>query len=194
VKRPVVLVPGWADRPRSLRHIRAHLLRSGYSTDSLHVLDFKRRFGSNTEHARELSNVLLSLPGDRDHDVDIVAHSMGGLAVRHLFSAHPRSARRIHRVICLGSPHAGTRTAWLGWGIGAREMRPGSEFLSKLPRGVPEGSDFVNIRAPLDLRILPGSSTELAGARNFQVPCLGHRDLLRRGAVLRRIVELLAEP
>jgi pimeloyl-ACP methyl ester carboxylesterase len=194
MRREVLLVPGWSDRPRSFRHIRSFLVNAGFLPANIHTIDFRSRNGSNVEHAEELAQRIAEIPSNGARDVDIIAHSMGGLAVRYLLAHHPAAAHRIRRAISLGSPHRGTMMAWLGWGHGAHEMRPQSPFLRDLANASFNGAELISIRAiPIDLRILPGSNSVLEGARNYDILCLGHRDLLRRKRVLRRIVDLLRE-
>jgi triacylglycerol lipase len=193
MSRAILLVPGWGDRSRSLRHIRSYLLRAGHAENAIHLLEFRARFGSNIEHADEIKAWIARQRGT-GRTIDVVAHSMGGLAVRYLLHNFPVEASRIRRVISLGSPHAGTVVAWLGLGAGAREMRPASSFLNALSNASTAGVDLVSLRAPFDLRILPGTSSILSGARNYEIRCLGHRDLLRRRSVLERIRQLLEEP
>src|SRR5687767_731660 len=174
MSRAVLLVPGWGDGSRSLRHLRSYLIGTGYSDESVHAIDFRSPFGSNIAHARELAAFIDALAPASEPSIDIVAHSMGGLAVRYLLGHLPAAARRIRRVISLGSPHAGTLWAWLGWGEGAREMRPASDFLTALNGAGTAGADLVSLRAPFDLRILPGTSSILSGARNYQLRSIGH--------------------
>ena len=193
MSRAILLVPGWGDRSRSLRHIRSYLLGTGYAESAVHAIQFRARYGSNIEHAEEIKAWIARQPGT-GRSIDVVAHSMGGLAVRYLLHNFPVEASRIRRVISLGSPHAGTVVAWLGLGAGAREMRPASGFLRALSNASTAGVDLVSLRAPFDLRVLPGTSSILSGARNYEIRCLGHRDLLRRRSVLDRIRQLLEEP
>src|SRR5262245_29833434 len=56
--------------------------------------------------------------------VVIVAHSMGGLVARAYLRDY--GARKVARLITLGSPHHGSVHACLGAGLNAREMEPGS--------------------------------------------------------------------
>jgi triacylglycerol lipase len=193
MRREVLLVPGWSDRSRSFRHIRTFLVNAGFPPSNIHTIDFRSRNGSNVEHAAELAQRIAEIPSNGARDVDVIAHSMGGLAVRYLLAHHPAAANRIRRAISLGSPHRGTMMAFLGWGRGALEMRPQSSFLRDLANAPFNGAELISIRAPVDLRILPGSNSVLEGARNYEILCLGHRDLLRRKRVLQRIVDLLQE-
>ena len=192
MKHPVLLVPGWSDRSRKLRHLQQHLLAAGWPAHAVRALEFRNRFGGNLEHAQEIAAAVRALAGgEAGARIDIVAHSMGGLAVRQLLHAH---AERMHvrRVVFLGTPHAGTHAAYLGWGQGARDMRRGSSFLNALAAATPGDSvDLISIRTPLDMRVFPGTSAELVGARNLTVWCAGHRRLLSAPGVLRLVQSLL---
>jgi pimeloyl-ACP methyl ester carboxylesterase len=56
--------------------------------------------------------------------VNLVAHSMGGLIARYYVTAYGESGR-VHKVITIGTPHAGTTTAWItlsNRGYTAREV------------------------------------------------------------------------
>lgn len=61
---------------------------------------------SATENADALHLFLERLKGERVH---LVAHSLGGLVVRHLFQRHPE--QRSGRVVTLGTPHNGSHVA-----------------------------------------------------------------------------------
>jgi triacylglycerol lipase len=192
LKRPVLLVPGWSDRARQLRHVQQHLRIAGWPEESVHTVEFRDRYGGNVEHAHEIADELRAFARAQNADtVDIVAHSMGGLAVRYLLHTLPER-QLVCRVIFLGTPHSGTLAAWLAWGAGGHDMRPGSVFLSTLTKepGVPR-AELISVRTPLDLRIFPGASAVLNGARNITVWCAGHRRLLRASSVLRLIQSLL---
>jgi len=68
--------------------------------------------------------------------VDVIAHSMGGLMVRHYLSQH--SDNHVRRLVFLATPHFGSNAALWLLGIGstmakgniqANEIQPGSDFL-----------------------------------------------------------------
>jgi triacylglycerol esterase/lipase EstA (alpha/beta hydrolase family) len=192
LKHPVLLVPGWRDRARKLRHLQQHLLAAGWPAHTVHSLEFRNRFGGNVEHADELAAAMRALAGNESGErIDIVAHSMGGLAVRQLLHKHAERAH-VRRVVFLGTPHAGTLAAYLDWGQGARDMRRGSAFLNALAAAAPvEPIELISIRTPLDMRVFPGASAELSGARNLTIWCAGHRRLLRAPVVLRLVQSVL---
>ncbi len=108
----------------------------------------------------------------------VVAHSMGGLAVRAWW-AEDRSAQRLHRLITLATPHRGSVMAQLGHGPSARQMRPHSPWLASLQtQETPEHarrtlcfySACDNIVIPSGAAILPGAeSREVLGCAHIAI-------------------------
>ena len=185
---PVLLVPGWGDTAADLLPLRASLTDSGWSGEQVSALTFADAFGSNGEHAVEINEAITRLLEQTGEDqVDIVAHSMGGLAVRLVLASETQ--RRVRRVVFLATPHRGTVMALFGWGDGATEMVPGSEFLERLNKVSPphDASEILALRSPLDLVVIPSDSAVLPGVRNEEVCCPTHQGLLMDGEVFRRI-------
>lgn len=177
--RPVLLVPGWGDGPEELEPLKERFLESGW--DSLEVLPvgFEDPVGSNERHAREIGKAARELRERTGAErIDVVAHSMGGLAVRAWLLKE--GAEHTRRVVFLATPHEGTYAAHLAWGEGAEEMLPRSPFILGLRRGepVPRGVRAITVRTPLDLHILPNESATLPGLPNLEVCCPTHAGLL----------------
>jgi triacylglycerol lipase len=158
------------------------------------VVDFRDRHCSNHDHAAEIIAAIGRLRAATGFEcTDVVAHSMGGLALR-LCLADAGHAACIRRVVFLATPHAGTWAAWLARGAGGREMRPGSALMREL--GQSSVADHVRgwtIRTPIDLRIFPGGSADLDGMRGVEVCCPTHRGLLRSARVFAAIARALTE-
>ncbi len=83
--------------------------------------------------------------------VDVIAHSMGGLLVRHYLADHDENP--IRRVVFLATPHFGSNAARLLMGLGsalaegniqANEIQPGSDFLWQL--NVSQGSELEHVQ------------------------------------------------
>jgi hypothetical protein len=117
---------------------------------------------------------------------------MGGLAVREYIRASGDEAR-VRRAVFLGTPHRGTVTAALAWGDGGREMVPGSDFLERLNAAADSSAEFLAVRTPVDLNVIPSSSAMLPGARNLAVCCPSHHGLLSHRETLRAIVTFLLD-
>lgn len=190
---PVLLVPGWGDQAPDLDGFVVRLVEAGWPRTRVSVLDFRNPVGSNLDHAEEVARAVEALRTlTRSERVDIVAHSMGGLAVRH-YLQFEGGAERVRRAVFLGTPHRGTVAAMLAWGDGGREMVPGSDFLSRLNEGdgIPSGVELLSIRTPVDLRIIPGSSAMLPGARNLEICCPTHPGMVDDDDTFRAVLGFL---
>ncbi len=105
----------------------------------------------------------------------VVAHSMGGLAVRAWLRTS-RDDHRVHSIITIGSPHGGTALARFGFSHNTRQMRRGGPWLSAL-----EASESRQRRALFtcyfghcDNIVVPASTATLAGADNRHIPGIAH--------------------
>ncbi len=190
---PVLLVPGWGDQASDLEPARQWLLQEGWTEARVQALSFDDPWGSNESNAREVARAVESLQGLTGAGrVDVVAHSMGGLALRYYLSFE-EGHERVRRAVFLGTPHRGTVAAMLAWGEGGRQMVPGSNFLNRLNanNGVPEEVEALAIRTPVDLRVIPGSSAMLLGALNLEICCPTHPQLVEDEATLGAVVNFL---
>lgn len=191
---PVLLVPGWFDTGRDLAALRIRLLGAGWSDDWVEAITFRDPTGSNRDHAEELSEAVDRMLASTDAErVDIVAHSMGGLATR--FYLWSRVDARVRRVVFIGSPHRGTLSAHLAWGGGRREMMPDSPFLDSLNARppVPPEVEAITIRTRVDTHIVPGESATLPGIADFELCCPTHAGLLRHQEVFEIVLRFLED-
>lgn len=182
---PVLLVPGWFDSARDLAALRIHLLGAGWPGSHVSTLTFLEPTGSNRDHADELEAAVRAIRAESGADsVDIVAHSMGGLAVRWYLLT--RANAPVRRAIFIASPHRGTLSAHLAWGGGRDEMMPGSPFLDTLNvrQPVPVGVDAITVRTLIDTHIVPGESATLPGVPDYPLCCPTHAGLLQDRDVL----------
>lgn len=189
---PVLLVPGWSDTARVLRPCREFLIRAGWPADAVRSLSFRDRYGSNVEHAQEIAAAAADLAVRSARRVAVVAHSMGGLALRHYLLEGGEDT--VDTAIFAGTPHRGTWVAWLAWGRGGVEMRPGSSFLESLnARPLPPSVRAVCLRTPIDTRVVPGHSAWLDGAACHTVRLPTHPRMLRHPATLELVRDLLLD-
>lgn len=104
----------------------------------------------------------------------VVAHSMGGLALRCYLRRYGDAA--IARVLTIASPHDGTLLARFGHGRNARQMQPGSRLLAELAASedAARRAKFVCIATQDDNLIVPRASALLPGARHHALDGVGH--------------------
>jgi triacylglycerol esterase/lipase EstA (alpha/beta hydrolase family) len=119
----------------------------------------------------------------------LVAHSMGGLAVRAWLTTSGADSR-VHRVITLGTPHHGTWLARFGRTTNARQMRIGSPWLISLAQREPAAryAKFTCCYSHCDNIVFPASTATLPGARNLHVPGTAHVHLAFQGAAFAELL------
>ncbi|MFP5501518.1 MAG: esterase/lipase family protein, partial [Candidatus Sericytochromatia bacterium] len=87
--------------------------------------------------------------------VDVVTHSMGGLAGRY-FMLKLGGNRFIRRFVSIATPHHGTQWAHLGFTQSLKDMVPGNPLLKELSPEIPvPGVKCLNIRAGWDQIVWP---------------------------------------
>lgn len=117
----------------------------------------------------------------------LVGHSMGGLVAR----AYLRQAggAAVRKLITLGTPHEGSRHAWLMYGASLADMRPGSAFLTTLNTGIADAPavPVVSLWSWHDSMVTPQTSSRLAWAHNIEIGGVAHNALLTDRGVWRRV-------
>ena len=105
----------------------------------------------------------------------LVAHSMGGLAVRAWLSTQA-TAVTAHRIITIGTPHRGTWLARFGSTLNALQMRRGDAWQKKL--SATEAADrlarFTCFYGHADNIVFPASTATLPGADNRHIAACAH--------------------
>lgn len=108
--------------------------------------------------------------------VVLIGHSMGGLVSRCYVQRHGGD-RFVSKIITLGTPHHGTRSALRGRGENARQMRPGNPWLEALNAEPPVAVPLVSIYSYHDNIVYPQDSSVLPWAKNIGLPGIGHLEL-----------------
>ena len=114
----------------------------------------------------------------------IVAHSMGGLAVRAWLRGDP--AARVHRLITIASPHGGTRLAGRGRGRNVVQMRHGGDWVAALARDdqATSRTQVVCFWSHCDNIVVPSRSAQLPGADNRHLDGTPHVAMVFHAAVV----------
>ncbi|HSD61875.1 MAG TPA: alpha/beta fold hydrolase, partial [Burkholderiales bacterium] len=122
--------------------------------------------------------------------VVLLTHSMGGLVSR-AYIARLGGAKRVAKLVTLGTPHHGSELVRLGIGRCAADMLPGGAWLRELEAA--EGAGIavpaVSIFSWHDNLVAPQDSARLAGAQNVALERLGHLRLLFDPGVFRVVAE-----
>jgi triacylglycerol lipase len=190
--RRVVLVHGFLNTRAIFGTLKNHLEKRGIECL---VPNLEPNDGSGG-----LETASLQLKRDIDaafgpsEPISIIAYSMGGLVSRHYLQSLDGAAR-CKKLFTISTPHHGTRTAWCYPSKGAVQMRPGSQFLADLDASQSNLGNLpiVSYRTPMDLIILPSSSSIWNRAENREVPVPLHPLMLVSRTVMADIEKRLLD-
>lgn len=192
-RRGVLLIHGFVCN-RGLWTLWLRALRArGHSVVAVNL---EPVFGSIDDYVPRVEAAVLQLTQATGQAPLVVAHSMGGLAVRAwLRAASPRgeSDARVHHVVTLGSPHHGT---WLGrfsQATNGRQMRLDSPWLAKLAQDEPPARHrrFTCWYSNGDNIVFPAPTATLAGARNIHLPGVAHVEMALHPGPLAQVLAQL---
>lgn len=187
--RPILLVHGFFQARSSFVLLAWRL--SGYGLGPIYTINLRTLEGGLAHHARALSQRIDQIRRATGvEQIDVVAHSMGGLVTRLAESGRKRP--RIRRLVTLGTPHHGTQVAHTAFGAAARDMRPGSDALRGLPE--PPPGQIVSISSTHDFFVVPSESARIAPlGRDVVVRHVGHLALLTDPEVAVEVAKALGE-
>ena len=189
----VVLVHGFMETGSTFKMLRQRLEKR-----NVEVLVAKLK---HNDGRGGLENLATHLKQDIDREfgpkapISIVAFSMGGLVSRE-YLQNQGGAARCENLITVSSPHNGTKAAFCYPTVGVRQMRPGSDFLINLHKTQDKLGKMpvASYRTPLDLVILPPSSSVWDRAENQEYPVILHPMMLTSTRVLDDIERRLVKP
>lgn len=188
--RPIIVLHGYAMNRANFIALALRLRKAGLGP----VFGFEYwTLGRVAAGARQLGwfvDEVLAATGARE--VDLIGHSMGGVVARYYISI-AGGDERVHRVITLGSPHAGTDLGGLGVGHPAKELVLGSQLIQRLAAArAPQHAKLTTILSHADALVPAAHQPEVPGAERIVFDDLGHVALLGSRRVARAIIERLA--
>jgi triacylglycerol lipase len=152
-------------------------------------------FGSIDEYANIIEQAVQQIEAATGREPVVVAHSMGGLAVRAWLNRFAAD-HRVHRVITVGSPHHGTWMGRFARTRNTREMQLNSTWRQALAEQEPpeRHAGFTCFYSHCDNIAFPASTATLPGADNRHVPGVAHVHLLFQNEVFSEVLRWLESP
>ncbi|RZU00537.1 esterase/lipase family protein [Rivibacter subsaxonicus] len=148
-------------------------------------------FGSIDDYVPIIEAAVARLERETGLPPLIVAHSMGGLALRAWWAAVPDAPARVHHVFTIGTPHRGTWLARFGLTRNAVQMRLGSSWAAALS---PPGGRAAGLAAHCtcfyghaDNIVFPPQSACLPGAEARHIEATGHVALAHHPEVVSEV-------
>lgn len=187
---PLLLVHGYGCNRATWIRLRPRLEALGYCVSTVNL---EPPLGPIAAYAdvlhRRIEEVCAATGASR---LIVIGHSMGGLATRAYCEIYGEA--RLAALITLGTPHHGSWLAKMGLGANARDMEPGSAFLTHLAK-VPCAPAFgvTALYSVHDNYVMPQAQQAFDGADNIVLSGIGHLGLVFSADITRRIQQRLAE-
>jgi triacylglycerol lipase len=152
-------------------------------------------FGSIDDYIARIEQAVRQLEQHTGQPPVVVAHSMGGLALRRWWAEQGHSAR-LHHAITLGTPHHGTWLARFAVTRNSRQMRQLSHWLTTLAAREPaqQAQRVTCFYSHCDNIVFPPSTATLAGADNRHLSGVAHVNMVDRPEPWDELQRRLAEP
>ncbi len=187
---PVIFVHGYCGSERVWAPLRNALAAAGFNCL------ISLCYNAITTDVRDVADRLVdesrrALHATGAGKVHLVGHSLGGLVVREAVQRRGL-ASLTGTAVTIATPHGGTWLARFALGPCARQMRPGSEFLSELGgAALSAGPRWVMLHGGAD-RVVKATSA-IPDPDDSKVVTLrpanaGHRSITRHAGVVRSIV------
>lgn len=197
--KPILLVHGYFSNRGIWWSMRRRLVAAGLGP--VYTISLTPPFGSIDRMVPKLTSKVEQILRETGAPaLDIVAHSMGGLATRAMLvnfamQTGVAPAPTVHRFITLGSPHHGTKIANFGFGECVVEMREGSAWLALLKKREESTvkPETLSIYTMNDDLVYPAESGRLEWAENVPVAGVGHVSLLFSKVIAERVIARLAK-
>jgi triacylglycerol lipase len=193
VLNPVLLLHGIDDTDAIFHKMIPNLQSQGWEVYSFSMIPNNGKVGLD-QLAQQVADYI-DKTFKPEQAIDLVGFSMGGIVGRY-YVQRLGGIKRVQRFITISSPHQGTLTAYGRSNLGCLQMKPHSAFLNDLNQDVAqlERLNFTSIWTPLDLMILPTTSSHLPVGKERKIWVGGHAWMVTDSRCLRAIAEALLEP
>jgi hypothetical protein len=184
-RRPVVILPGIYESWHYLRPIAERLNANGHPVHVIPALGLNRAPIPATAARVYAQLVERGLTG-----VAIVAHSKGGIVGKHLMAVDDRESR-VDRLIAIASPFGGSAMARLTPNPALRAFLPSDPVIAALAAERAVNGRITSIYPSFDPHIPDGCLLE--GARNVELPVVGHFRILLQAATLDAVADAVRD-
>ncbi|MCB9746345.1 MAG: alpha/beta fold hydrolase [Alphaproteobacteria bacterium] len=186
---PVLLLPGYGANRACMSFMAAYLRRRGWrwvwgvnhGRHSGGVHGLAQRLSAQVDQLRTVSGA---------EQIDIVAHSLGGVIAAH-YLLHLGGGPKVRRLITLGSPFLGTRMGGFARSQAARELLPTSPIIRGLG---PLPTPTFAVVADRDQMLIPPHIGRPSWLPVVDLEGVAHSEMLTNGRCLRLVRDLLLGP
>ena len=172
-QRPILLVHGYGVSRGIWWLLRRRLEATGHTVASLSLVPPYTSIGKLVPQLHQRIEEVCTATGSKQ--LTLLAHSMGGLVCRSYLARH--GVARVSKLVTLATPHGGTALARIGLGQNSREMEPGSLWLRDMAHETMK-IPAIALRNPYDNYSMPQDNQRLPGAKDVELPPIGHIAML----------------
>ncbi|MEZ5185254.1 MAG: alpha/beta fold hydrolase [Candidatus Nanopelagicales bacterium] len=193
---PIILIHGIIDNHTVFTFLRRSLNKRGFGR--VITLNYSPLSDDIPRVARRLKSLVEKVRRETGYErVHVIGHSMGGVVARYYVQCLGGD-KRVHTLVTLGSPHAGTLPAYLVPHSVVKQMRPDSPIVRELEAPAPGcKTRMVAIWSDLDQLIIPQRNARIVhpdlNARNVFVKGVGHTSFPVDRRVVHEICTTLAQ-
>lgn len=193
---PIILIHGVIDNRTVFAFLRRALNRRGFGR--VITLNYSPLSDDIPRVARRLKSLVEKVHRETGYErVHVIGHSMGGLVARY-YVQRLGGDKRVHTLVTLGTPHAGTVPARFFPHSVSQQMRPGSDIVRELEEPAAGcRTRMVAIWSDLDQVIIPKRNARIVhpdlNARNVFVRGIGHMSFPVDGRVIHEICTTLSQ-
>ncbi len=193
---PIVLVHGLGDNRSVFTVLRRGLRRRGFGRVS--TLNYSPLTSDVRAAAARLAAEVETIAAETGYErIHVIGHSLGGLIARYYVTRLGGDAR-VHTLVTLGTPHAGTHLARAWPSRLCGQLRPGSPLMRELEQPAPGcRTRVIAYWSDLDYAVLPVEGARLVHedleVRNIGLVGVGHMSLPIVPSVVRGISAALAQ-
>lgn len=188
---PILLVPGYGEPSWYFMYgIYRTLKRDGFAVEGINLFP---NFAPAEEVAVKVkAKAEAMMTQYRTSQIDIVAHSFGGLITRHWIQ-NMGGTQTIRNLITIATPHKGTYMAYAGPGHSAVQLRPDSDFIQSLNKNglIFAPVKYTSIWSNIDEIVVPQKSAVLEGSTVHYVPWTGHLTIMFSDRTYKHIKDTL---
>jgi len=191
--RPLILIHGYGHNRSALLPLETYLRLLGFNR----VFPFSYSAQEGIEAVAKKLALFVSKVQKacacENNTVDLVAHSLGGLAAR-VYLQDLGGARVVDQCLSLATPHLGSaNSTWAPPAVG-EQIRPESAFIKQLnrPGARAPGVRFCSLWADQDLMIRPRENAIYNQGDDYCLPATGHLGILTHPQSFQHIAQKLS--
>ncbi len=200
--RPVLLVHGVIHNRSAFVRLKNRMEKQGW--ENVFTMNYSTFHGNILQMVEELGRKIeLVMKKTGAKQIDIVAHSLGGIVSRAYMSLG-EGRGKVKRLVTLGTPHQGTHLSFFAKGLsrGAldADLRVDS-YLIRLLVGtdLPKTSEIVSIYSHFDWTVVPTENSRVKGKpvgsfKNIELEYVGHTGLLYSAEAFDAVVSSILSP